>query len=219
MNNKLVSFSDFINLEKTKPYFLDLLAKVNELYKNGEVFPSKSDLFNSLKFCKFENLKVVILGQDPYHTPKMADGLAFSTQNKILPPSLKNIFKELDSCFSCKKSDGDLKEWAKQGVFLHNIVLTVEKGKPNSHSNLGWQDFTKNLLNFIVENKKNVVFLLLGKNAFEMCKNIDLSNQKVFALSHPSPYSAHISFLGSKIFIEINEFLKSQLIKPINWCL
>lgn len=219
MDNKLITFSDFIDLEKKKNYFITLLKKVKESYENNEIFPSQNNLFNSIKFCKFPNLKVVILGQDPYHTPNMADGLAFSTQNKILPPSLKNIFKELENCFSCKKNDGNLKNWAKQGVLLHNIVLTVEKGKPNSHSDLGWQEFTKNLLNFIVKNKKNVVFLLLGKHAYEMCKNIDFSNQKVFSLSHPSPFSAHISFLGSKVFVDINKFLKSKLIEPIDWCL
>ncbi|MBG0730585.1 uracil-DNA glycosylase [Mycoplasma sp. 'Moose RK'] len=213
-----IDFKYFMEKEIKKPYFQLLKQKLEQEYKNFQVFPEKKDLFRAIKLTKFEDLKLVILGQDPYHQDGQADGLAFSTRSKKLPPSLLNLFSEIKNSYpNFTKTDGDLQNWAKQGVLLLNTVLSVRKSQPNSHENIGWKIFSNNLINFIVENKTDVVFLLLGQKAKSTVENINLENQKVFIYSHPSPFSFANSLKNSGVFRKINEFLRSKSQTEINW--
>lgn len=215
-----MNFASFLKQEKEKDYFKNIMKQLNFEYKNYQIFPKKEELFKSIQLCDFDNLKVVIIGQDPYHGVDQADGLAFSTKNKILPPSLKNIFKEISRDYpSFSKQNGNLENWAKQGVLLQNVVLSVRQSQPTSHYFLNWEQFSLNLLNFICDNKEKIVFLLLGKKAQEIASKLDLSKQKVFRLSHPSPFSNKISFENSHIFKQINEYLISINKQIIDWTL
>ncbi|WP_215739843.1 uracil-DNA glycosylase [Mesomycoplasma hyorhinis] len=217
-NNKLVDFASFLKQEQDKEYFKNINKQLNLEYKNYQIYPQKEDLFKSIKLCDFNNLKVVIVGQDPYHGANQADGLTFSTKNKILPPSLKNIFKEIKKDYpSFNKQDGNLENWAKQGILLQNVVLSVRESQPSSHYFLNWDIFSLNLFKFICQHKKDIVFILLGKKAQSIAEQLDLSKQKVFNLSHPSPFSYRISFENSQIFKKINIFLLSINKEVINW--
>lgn len=183
------------------------------------IYPPGNKIFNAFQLTKFEEVKVVILGQDPYHGIGQAHGLSFSVEQGIKPPpSLKNIFKELEYDLGLKKPDhGNLEKWARQGVLLLNSILTVERGNPGSHAKKGWEIFTDQVLKTITLHRKNIVFILWGQKAQDKCDFIDANENLVIKSSHPSPYSAHAGFLGSKPFSRANNYLKDQGIDPIDW--
>lgn len=192
---------------------------VDNLYKTTTVFPNKSNIYNALKLTPFSNTKVVIIGQDPYHGVGEAHGLSFSVQKGIkIPPSLKNIYKELESDLNIKPSlNGDLTKWSKEGVLLLNSILTVEKDKPASHQKIGWQRLTDYIISLLNEKESPVVFILWGNFAREKKKLITNKKHLIIESTHPSPFSANNGFFGSKPFSKTNAFLKQNNINPINW--
>ncbi len=208
-----------LSSEFKKKYFYELEIFLNNERRNNTIFPKKNDIFNALKICTFNNLKVVIIGQDPYHSKKQAHGLAFSVNNESsIPPSLRNIFKELIRDTKCEiPSHGNLTKWAKQGVLLLNTILTVRENQAGSHKNKGWELFTNKIIEKISEEKKNIVFLLWGKYAENKKKLIDRNKHHILITSHPSPLSAHNGFIGCKHFTKTNKLLKNNKIKTINW--
>ncbi len=214
------SWLKILNDEFEKPYMKNLSIFLNsEKKKNKIIYPSGSKIFNALNLTPFTSVKVIILGQDPYHGQNQANGLSFSVEigNKI-PPSLQNIFKELYSDLNIYPSQhGDLSNWAKQGVLLLNTILTVEASKPSSHSNKGWEIFTDKILHSLSSLKDNLVFILWGKKAQEKISLIDESKHKILKSTHPSPYSANNGFFGSQPFSKTNFFLESKNIDKINW--
>lgn len=193
--------------------------KIEKEYQNKIIYPKKENIYNALKLTPYENVKVVIVGQDPYHGENEAHGLSFSVQKGIkLPPSLKNIYKELLNDLNIVEPNcGDLTCWAKEGVLLLNSVLTVEKDKPASHAKIGWNKYTDYIIQKINEKEKPVVFILWGN--FAKTKKELITNPKhlVITSAHPSPFSARNGFFGSKPFSKTNEYLKENNIKPINW--
>ncbi|MBQ9160110.1 MAG: uracil-DNA glycosylase [Methanobrevibacter sp.] len=205
--------------EFEKQFFRDILEFVNEEYAQKTVYPPYDDIFNAFKFTDIDDVKVVILGQDPYHEEGQAHGLAFSTpEGRPIPRSLKNIFKEINAEYGYPIPDsGCLEGWAKQGVFLLNTVLTVEAGNANSHSKCGWQTFTDNVIKILNELEQPIVFLLWGKQAEKKKEFLDNPNHLVLVTSHPSPFSARRGFLGSNHFKLANEFLKENNKKEIDW--
>ena len=204
--------------EISKEYFINLLNNVNKLYEEKEIYPPKKDVFNTFKLS-FKDVKVVILGQDPYHGTGEAHGYAFSCLKTPIPPSLKNIYKELYDDLGIKKdmNDGDLTPWFKQGVMLLNTGLTVEKDKPNSHKDLGWHTFTDEVIKKLNEREKPVVFILWGNNARDKKKYITNKRHLVIESTHPSPFSCNNGFFGSKPFSKTNKFLIENKITPIKW--
>ena len=188
-------------------------------YNNHTVYPSMYDLYNCFRYTQFENLKVVILGQDPYHNVGQAHGLCFSVQDGIAkPPSLENIFKELRSDIGCELPiSGNLTKWAKEGVLLLNTSLSVREHQANSHSKCGWAWFTDSVIRLISEQKDKVVFILWGGNARSKKPLIDTSKHLVLESVHPSPLSAYNGFFGCKHFSKTNEFLKDNGLSPIDW--
>ncbi len=205
--------------EFNKDYFVKIMDFVKEEYRSKTIYPPFEEIFNAFKLTELNNVKVVILGQDPYHEEGQAHGLAFSTPDgRPIPRSLKNIFKEINSEYGYEiPTSGCLEKWAKQGVFLLNTVLTVEKSNANSHSKCGWQTFTDNVIKILNENEQPIVFLLWGKQAEKKKELITNSNHLVLITSHPSPFSARRGFLGSNHFILANEFLAKNNIKEIDW--
>ena len=193
--------------------------KIDNEYQNKIIYPKKENIYNALKLTPYENVKVVIVGQDPYHGENEAHGLSFSVQRGIkLPPSLKNIYKEISNDLNIVEPIcGDLTSWAKEGVLLLNSVLTVEKDKPASHAKIGWNKYTDYIIQKINEKEKPVVFILWGN--FAKTKKELITNPKhlIITSAHPSPFSARNGFFGSKPFSKTNEFLKENNIKPINW--
>ena len=203
-----------------KESFNDLASKVKEEYANHRIYPSAKNIFHAFNLCPFDKIKVVILGQDPYHGENQANGLSFSVNKGIsIPPSLKNIYKELSNNFQdFNFQDGDLSPWATQGVLLINSILTVRKGKPGSHQGIGWEDFTDEVIKIISKRKKNIVFLLWG--SFAKSKVVLINNKKehlILSSSHPSPFSAHKGFFGNNHFKKANEYLRNKSIVEINW--
>lgn len=198
-------------------YFEKLLKHVQEEYNIHTVYPSKKEVFNAFRLTPFKNIKVVIVGQDPYHGEGEAHGLSFSVRDGIkLPPSLKNIYKELyDDLGVPIRENGDLTSWAKQGVLLLNSTLTVVKDTPNSHSNIGWQKFTDDVISLIDKEKRNVVFILWGNYA--RSKKVLIKNNYIIESAHPSPFSARNGFFGSKPFSKTNNYLKEKEIEEIKW--
>jgi uracil-DNA glycosylase len=202
-----------------------LLQKIYKHYQfeqslNREIFPEEPLIFNAFNLCSFENTKVVILGQDPYHGKGEANGLAFSVNEGIkIPPSLRNIFKELKNEFPNFKLNrsADLSDWAQQGVLLINSVLTVEKDKPASHKHYEWELFTNFLISILSKEKKNLVFILLGKYAQDKINLIDPQKHIILKAAHPSPFSANRGFLGSNIFKDCNQSLEKLKYVPIYW--
>jgi uracil-DNA glycosylase len=205
--------------ELQSPYMQALEKNLAEEYKTKTIYPIPSDIFSAFNLTSFENIKVVIIGQDPYHGPLQAHGLCFSVQSQIkIPPSLVNIFKEIESDLGILKPDhGNLTSWAEQGVLLLNSLLTVEDGKPMAHKNLGWEQFTDHVIDLINEKKENVVFMLWGSSAHAKAKNVDPKKHYILKSVHPSPLSSYRGFFGCKHFSMCNEYLKSKKIKPINW--
>lgn len=204
--------------EINKDYFKELINTINNLYNEKTIYPKKEDIFNAFKL-DYKDVKVVILGQDPYHGEGEAHGYAFSSLKTPIPPSLKNIYKELYSDLGIEKNmlDGNLLPWVKEGVMLLNTGLTVEKDKPNSHKNLKWNVFTDKVIEKLNEREEPIVFILWGNNA-RLKKNL-ITNpiHLVIESAHPSPFSARNGFFNSKPFSRTNEFLKKNGIKEINW--
>ena len=205
--------------EFEKEYFKEILDFIEGEYSKKTIYPPYEDIFNAFKLTDVDDVKVVILGQDPYHEEGQAHGLAFSTpEGRPIPRSLKNIFKEINAEYDYPiPESGCLEPWAKQGVFLLNTVLTVEAGNANSHSKCGWQTFTDNVINLLNEQTQPIVFLLWGKQAEKKKEFLDNPNHLVLVTSHPSPFSARRGFLGSNHFKLANEFLKENNKKEINW--
>jgi uracil-DNA glycosylase len=200
-------------------YFRQIMEFVDDEYAKKTVYPPYDDIFNAFKLTDIEDVKVVILGQDPYHEEGQAHGLAFSTpEGRPIPRSLKNIFKEINEEYDYPIPDsGCLESWAEQGVFLLNTVLTVEAGNANSHSKCGWQTFTDNVIKLLNNQTQPIVFLLWGKQAEKKKDLITNPNHLVLITSHPSPFSARRGFLGSNHFKQANEYLKKNNIKEIDW--
>ena len=214
------SWKEVLNQEFTKPYFLQTVLHLKTERETGAViYPPGSLIFNAFDKTPFDKVKVVILGQDPYHGPKQAMGLSFSVPDGVPPPpSLVNIFKELQSDIGMPiPSTGNLTKWAEQGVLLLNAVLTVRANEPASHSKIGWMDFTNAVIKKISDEKKGIVFLLWGKFAQEKQVLIDETKHHVLKAAHPSPFSAHTGFFGCKHFSRTNDLLMKAGIDPVDW--
>ncbi len=205
--------------EWSKPYYLKLRSFLKSEYSRYTVYPDMYDIFNALKYTSFSDTKVVIIGQDPYHEPGQAHGLCFSVREGVEPPpSLKNIFKELESDVGIKApKSGELTKWAKQGVLLLNTVLTVRRGQANSHKGMGWEIFTDRIISELNEKTTPVVFLLWGANARKKAEIIDNPIHKKLITVHPSPLSAYGGFFGCRHFSKANEILKENGLEPIDW--
>ena len=212
-------WDNILQEEYNKEYLKKIVKFINKEYKEKVIFPPKSQILRALSLTNYNDVKVVILGQDPYHGVGEANGLAFAVSNGIkLPPSLKNIYKELYNDLGIKPSTvGNLECWAKEGVLLLNAVLTVEKDKAASHKNIGWEIFTDSIIKKINEKEEPVVFILWGNFAKSKKNLITNSKHLVIESSHPSPFSVNYGFLGSKPFSRTNKFLKDNNIKEIDW--
>lgn len=217
---ELLTWANVLAEEKNKEYFQNILQFIkNERLAGKKIYPPQKDIFNAIKFTSFDKVKVVIIGQDPYHGPGQAHGLSFSVPSGIEPPpSLKNIFQELKNDLGIvTPTHGCLEKWAEQGVLLLNAVLTVEAGKPQSHANIGWQTFTDKVIESLNMHPKNIVFLLWGSSAQNKINLIDTKKHYILKAPHPSPLSAHRGFLGCKHFSKTNELLKKMDREEINW--
>jgi len=218
---KTLTWHDVLAEEKEKPYFIETLAKVAQARASGKtVYPPQKDVFNAFRLTELGDVKVVILGQDPYHGPHQAHGLAFSVLPGVaVPPSLVNMYKELvtDIPGFQRPTHGFLESWARQGVMLLNTVLTVEAGKAHSHAQFGWETFTDTVISAINEHREGVVFLLWGSHAQKKGSIIDRQRHHVLQAPHPSPLSAHRGFFGSAHFSQANEWFVKQGEKPIDW--
>ncbi|MBO5151106.1 MAG: uracil-DNA glycosylase [Methanobrevibacter sp.] len=205
--------------EFEKEYFKEIMEFIEEEYSSKTVYPPKEEIFNAFKFTPASKVKVVILGQDPYHEEGQAHGLAFSTpEGRAIPRSLKNIFKEIEDEYNYPIPDsGCLEKWAKQGVFLLNTVLTVREGEANSHSDCGWQTFTDNVIKALNEQPQPIAFLLWGKQAEKKMELLENPNHLVLVTSHPSPFSARRGFFGCNHFRLANEYLRKNDIEEIDW--
>lgn len=221
-----LTWAEILKEEKKKDYFKQVLAfSINERKLGKNIYPAQEKVFEAFRLTPFEELKVCILGQDPYHGAGQAEGLCFSVPvGTRLPPSLQNIFKELAIDLkeekyveNIKNKNGSLHKWAEQGVFLLNSVLTVEESKPASHAGKGWEIFTDNVIKKISEEKTGVVFLLWGNYAIKKRSLIDESKHFVLTAPHPSPFSAHSGFFGCRHFSKTNGILKKNKQKEIDW--
>ena len=214
------SWLKLLDKELNKEYFKDLLYFVKDQYDKEICYPPENLIFSALNNCTLNKLKVVVIGQDPYHGPKQANGLCFSVDSKTInPPSLNNIFKEISSDVNCKiRENGNLIDWAKQGVLLLNSVMTVENGSPGIHKKKGWEKFTDSIIELISENKKDVVFILWGDNAKKKESLIRKKNHLVLKSGHPSPLSANRGYwFGNKHFTKCNDYLIKRGLDPIKW--
>lgn len=215
-----MNWQTIIEQEKQKPYYQKLKEIIDSKYETTTVYPPKELIFNAFAKTKYEDLKVIILGQDPYHGEGQAQGFAFSTPKEIKnPPSMVNILKEIneDTAKPSQVQDGDLTPWALQGVLLLNTILTVEAGKPKSHHNIGWEIFTDTIIKHISDNFEGIVFLLWGSPAIAKAKLIDKNRHHVLTAPHPSPLSAYRGFFGCKHFSKTNEILRSEGKSEIIW--
>lgn len=211
------SWDEKLSVIWNSPGFHNFYNMIMKLYDEKTIYPLKENIFNAFKLTSFENVKVVIVGQDPYHGEGEAHGLSFSVQDNVkIPPSLQNIYKELyDDLGVPIRTTGDLSHWAKQGVLLLNSTLTVVKDTPNSHSNIGWQQFTDDVISLIDKNRNDVVFILWGNYA--RSKKALIKNNYIIESAHPSPFSARNGFFGSKPFSKTNAYLKSKGLEEIKW--
>lgn len=212
-------WDEFLEKQFEHLYFRKIESFVEREYDEKTIYPPHDDIFNAFKFTSLSEIKVVILGQDPYHEPGQAHGLSFSTpEGKPIPRSLSNIFKEIKEEYGYEiPENGCLEKWAKQGVFLLNTVLTVEKSNANSHSKCGWQTFTDNVIKEINKQEQPIVFMLWGKQAEKKKELLNNPNHIVLITSHPSPFSARRGFMGCNHFKLANEFLKENNVEEINW--
>lgn len=208
-----------LRLEYASPYFKSLQAFIREEYESKVILPEAENIFKAFKYTDFEDVKCVILGQDPYTSIGTACGLSFSVnRNSRIPQSLNNIFKELERDLDIPyPPHGNLTSWAEEGVLLLNSILTVEAGKTNSHKDIGWQTFTDSAIRILSEKREGIVFLLWGKFAQSKFHLIDKSKHLVLETSHPSPHSAHLGFNGCSHFSKVNAYLKSIGKTPISW--
>lgn len=217
----MTTWTEVLGAEKQLPYFKDIMQHVQQRREAGQVvYPPQEDVFNAFKLTEFDKVKVVILGQDPYHGPNQAHGLCFSVRHGVkTPPSLVNMYKELanDIADFSIPNHGFLQSWAEQGVLLLNTVLTVEQGHAHSHAKIGWEDFTDKVIAQLSEYGNGIVFLLWGSHAQRKGSVIDTNKHHTLKAPHPSPLSAHRGFLGCKHFSRANELLQQQDISPINW--
>ena len=213
------SWDEILKEEYQKDYFKNIAMFINKEYREKTIFPPKSNILRAFKLTDYDNVKVVILGQDPYHGINEANGLAFSVSKGVrLPPSLQNIYKELYNDLGITVStNGDLEKWAREGVLLLNSVFTVEKDKPASHKNIGWEQFSDEVIKKVNEKNTPVVFILWGNFAKSKAKYITNPIHLVITSPHPSPFSAYSGFFGSKPFSRTNEFLRKNNIKEIDW--
>jgi uracil-DNA glycosylase len=220
-NGRPMTWADVLSEEKKQPYFKQIMALVQSERDAGKViYPPQNEVFNAFKHTEFSDVKVVILGQDPYHGPEQAHGLSFSVKPGIkTPPSLANMYKELaqDIDGFAIPSHGNLQHWAEQGVLLLNTVLTVEQGNAHSHAKIGWESFTDKVIQQLNEQRRGLIFLLWGAHAQKKGKIINLDKHKVLSAPHPSPLSAHRGFLGCQHFSKANILLAEQSIQPIDW--
>lgn len=204
--------------EFKKPYFKELGIFVKDEYKRKIIYPKYSNIFNALRYTDYDEVKVVILGQDPYHGENEAHGLSFSVMDNVpRPPSLVNIFKELENDLNIRKQGNNLESWARQGVLLLNSIMTVEKDRPLSHKNKGWEIFTDNIISLLNKREKPVVFVLWGSYARSKKELITNNRHYIIESVHPSPLSANRGFFGSKPFSKINNFLEKNNIEKIKW--
>ncbi|MBD8946631.1 MAG: uracil-DNA glycosylase [Clostridiales bacterium] len=212
-------WDDYIGGEFEKEYYITLREKLSEEYRTRTVYPAKENIFNALKFTPYSKVKVLLLGQDPYHGAGQAHGLAFSVQKGVAkPPSLLNIFQELSTDLGVMPpSHGCLTDWTTQGVMLLNTVLTVREGEANSHKNLGWTTFTDKIIEILNAREDPVIFLLWGRNAADKLPLITGSQHFVLSAAHPSPLSASRGFFGCRHFSKVNEILTRLGKEPINW--
>lgn len=212
-----MTWESLIKLEKEKDYFIELQNFIEQERIQKQIYPPRQDVFKAFDLCEFNKIKVVILGQDPYHQKGQAMGLGFSVNKEMpIPKSLQNMFKELESDCNIKNTSGDLSSWASQGVFLINSILTVEHGAPLSHKDKGWEIFTDKMIEELNENHEFLIFVLWGKEA-QRKKSMIASKHKIIESSHPSPLSAYRGFNGSRPFSEINQLLKEKNLEPIDW--
>ena len=202
-----------------KPYYLNLRKFLVQEYKSQTIYPHMNDIFNALKYTDYKDVKVVILGQDPYHQPNQAHGLCFSVKKGVNPPpSLQNMYKEIYAEYGYPiPQHGELTYWAEQGVLMMNTVLTVRESQPNSHKGMGWEIFTDNVISLLNQRPEPMVFLLWGANARAKKKIITNPNHLVLESAHPSPLSAYNGFFGNGHFKKANEFLKSNGLSEIDW--
>jgi uracil-DNA glycosylase len=214
------SWKEHLTPEFEKPYFTSLTAFVKDEYKSKQIFPPAKQIFNAFNFCSFDDCKVIILGQDPYHGLGQANGLCFSVNDGVrMPPSLINIFKEIkEDLGKPVPTTGNLERWAKQGVLLLNATLTVQSGAAGSHQNKGWERFTDAVIKCLSDNKENLVFMLWGKYAQDKGSIINASKHYVLKARHPSPMSANNGgWFGTHHFSKANEYLKKQGLEEIDW--
>lgn len=213
------SWKERLSGEFEKDYFKRLVSFVKEEYQRGKVYPPGPNIFRAFDVCPFDKVKVVILGQDPYHEPRQAHGLSFSVQDGVpYPPSLVNIFKEIESDLGKPvPKSGDLTRWAEQGVLLLNATLTVRAHQAGSHQNKGWEEFTDAVIHRLAEEREHLVFILWGSYAQRKGAFIDTSKHLVLKSAHPSPLSAFRGFFGNKHFSKANEYLVAHGIEPIDW--
>ncbi|KEY91657.1 uracil-DNA glycosylase [Candidatus Photodesmus blepharus] len=217
----ILAWHDVIGIEKQQGYFKKIMRFIaNEQHAGRIIYPQNQDIFNAFRFTKFNEVKVVILGQDPYHKPRQAHGLCFSVPpGEKIPPSLMNIYKELSQDVSHFKTPthGFLQSWAEKGVLLLNTVLTVERNKAYSHSKIGWEKFTDKVMEALNQNTKGIIFLLWGSHAQKKGRLIDSNKHHILAAPHPSPLSAHRGFFGCRHFSQTNRLLIQQGKQPIDW--
>jgi len=222
------SWKKALEEEFGKPYFEHLTHFVREEYKKTQIYPDPKNIFKAFELCPFERVEVVILGQDPYHGAGQANGLSFAVNNGVrLPPSLQNIFKEIENDLSVQTTsqgrtlrsglNGDLSRWAVQGVLLLNATLTVRGSHPGSHQGKGWEAFTDAAIKALSDKREHLVFILWGNYARQKGLHIDRSKHLVIESPHPSPFSAHSGFFGSKPFSKANDYLLKHNKKPIDW--
>ena len=213
------SWKERLTAEFDKPYFKELSAFVKKEYAGTTVYPPPKEIFRAFDLCPFDYVKVVILGQDPYHGPHQANGLSFAVHQGVRnPPSLQNIFKEIESDLGRPASrDGDLSRWAKQGVLLLNATLTVRAGAAGSHQNIGWEQFTDAAVAALSRERERLVFMLWGNYAKAKGAIIDRAKHLVLEAAHPSPFAADKGFFGCKHFSKANEYLVEHDMEPIEW--
>lgn len=213
-----MTWTEVLSPIKNSEYFTTLWEKVKQEYAVTKCFPPKNMIFRALELTPFDSVQVVIIGQDPYHNDFQANGLCFSVSDQVTaPPSLKNIFKELKEDLGISKTTNELDSWAEQGVLMLNATLTVRAHQPNSHKDLGWDKFTDFIIQQVSEKKENVVFVLWGAFAQKKLNLIDEKKHFVIQSAHPSPFSVHRGFFGSRPFSKINDFLVSKGKLPIRW--
>lgn len=211
------SWFEILKPEFEKEYYKRLEQFLDKEYATKTIYPKSENVFNAINYVPLDKVKVVIIGQDPYHEPNQAHGLSFSVEHSDLPPSLKNIFKEIETETGIKNTNGNLTAWAKQGVLLLNTVLTVERGKANSHKGKGWENLTMEIVKKVNEINSPIVFLLWGAQAQSFSQVLTNPNHLVLKCAHPSPLSAFNGFFGCGHFVKTNEFLVKHGLTTINW--